>query len=494
VRQTLSREIFGTQPIYIFMFKTIAGIILFFSIGINLLLAATASKDTKPLIPADLYYEFKPIPADENAIINWRRAAEVEVPLSDKAKQTIKFCWTPGMREPAADDLAELQNWQKKNQDASQLFEDSLQKPEAQWPERNPQNPQPELGSLRLMIEARLFEADQLAEQNQFTAAVKSLEGSLKLAEMGVKGDAALIHYLVASNARTLTQDAILRLAARKQIPISLLEELLEKLPSLDSETNAYDHVLRVEFSRDYNNSLDSKKLAEDYSKISGTNAALLLALFPDDLQRTFRVLLDPSLVSLHPRPYDANAEIEKSIRHYRIYRDNTAVPWTERNGEVELDHENDHTNLVQDVAPLMELVKDDSLPLNHQAAQKARDAYLKIENPIGRIIDASIIDFTASDLKVCKVRTEREATRTCLVLLIFERQEGQLPATLSDLVQEKILNSIPIDPFSGESLHYSREKQKVWSISWDGVDDNGESGKTRWDGKDAAWQILELN
>jgi len=127
----------------------------------------------------------------------------------------------------------------------------------------------------------------------------------------------------------------------------------------------------------------------------------------------------------------------------------------------VELEHENAHTNLAQDIAVLMELVKDDSLPLSRQAAQKARTAYIKIENPIGRIFDTSVIGFVASDLKVCQVRTEREATRSCLALIIFERRKGQLPAALSDLVRDKILDSVPIDPFCGEPLHYSREKRK---------------------------------
>ncbi|MEI9865949.1 MAG: hypothetical protein WDN00_15635 [Limisphaerales bacterium] len=456
--------------------------------------ATTASSEDKPPIPPDLYYEFKLVPAEENAIINWRRAAEVAAPLSDKEKQTIKYCWSPTAREPSPNDLIQLQSWLRRNAEALRLFNASLDKSKAQWPERNPQNVQPELTLLPLMIRARLFEADQLAEQNKFIDAAKSLEDSLKLAQIGTEGDATTLHYLVACNARTLTQDAILRLACRKEVPVAMLQELLKKLPSLDSETNIYNHVFRVEFSNDYNNSLDLKKLTENLTKMSGTNATIFLSFYPDDLQRAFRVLLDPSLVPLHDKPFDAKAEIEKSIRHYRIYLTNSLVPWNKRNGEVELEHEEDHTNLVEDIATLMELVKDDLLPLNRQAVQKARAAYLEIKNPLGRIFDTSIISFVASDLKVCQVRTEREATRAFLALLIFEKQKGQLPPTLSDLVKEKILASVPIDPFSGEPLHYSKEKRKIWSISDDGEDDGGASGDFRWYEKDAVWQIPNLN
>jgi hypothetical protein len=455
--------------------------------------AVPQSKDDKPPIPADLFYEFKPVPANENAIINWRLAAQVETPLSEQARRSIKFCWTPAAREPSADELDSLRAWLKRNQEALDSFNASLQKSGTQWPERNPQNPQPELKALPLMIGARLFQADQLAEQGKFATAARSLEESLKLAQRGVEGDAALIHYLVACNARTLTQDAILRLACRKDMPVFLLEDLLQKLPRLDSETNVYDHILRVEFTRDYDESLDLKKLTTDWANVAATNAAVIAALYPPELQRAFRVLLDPSLVAVHPKPFDAVAEIEKNIQHYRIYRTNSLAPWSERDGQVELDHEEAYTNLVEDLGPLMALVKDDSLPLSRLAAQKARPAYLKIENPVGRIFDTSIIGFVSSDLKVCQVRTEREATRACLALIIFERRKGSLPASLAELVQEKILDAVPRDPFCGEPLHYSRENRKIWSISDDGVDDHGESGKTRWYEKDAVWQIPEL-
>ena len=454
--------------------------------------ATSASKEDKPSIPPDLYYELKAVPAEENAIINWRRAAEIEVALNENEKQAIKYCWTPAARGPSSDELNDLKGWLTRNSEALSLFNESLKKPKAQWPERNPQNVQPELKALPLMIRARLFEADQLAQQNNFEAAVKSLEVSLKITQAGVEGDAALINYLISCSARSLTQDAILRFAGRKQVPASLLTELLDHLPSLNLETNIYDRVLRVEFTRDYNASIDLPKLAQDWSKMPETNAAL--SLFPDDCRRPLKVLLDPSLVALHPKPIDWNSEIEKSVRHYRIHRDNTLTPWTERNGEVELDEEENHTNLLQDVAALMELVKNDYLPLNRQAAQKARTAYLAIQNPVGRILDCSITGFIGSDLKVFRCRTEREAARAVLALIIFERRKGQLPATLAELVQAKILDAVPIDPFCGAPLNYSREKRKVWSVNDDGVDDHGAGGKSRWYEKDAVWDIPEIN
>lgn len=443
-------------------------------------------------MPDDLAFEFKPVPDEENAIMVWRRAGGIEVAENDKQWQAIKFCWTPMAKQASPETLDDLNVWLKRNQPALELFDASLTKPKAQWPERKPQNRQPETSALSVLMRARLLIADQLAEQNKFESAVASLEGSLKLSQLGIEGDPGLLQYYVASRTRTLTQDAILRLAARRQMPLPLLERLLNDLPGLDSETNIYANILRVEFTSEFNSQLDIKKLAEDWSGLAATNAALLL--FPEECRRPLKVLLDPFLVSFHPKPLDWNLEMEKSMRQLRIYRANVLSPWADRDDEVGVESVENRTNLMADIAPLMKLVETEPLPLSRAAAQRARTAYLEIENPIGRILACSITDFMSSDVRVFRVRTEREATRAVLALQIFEREKGILPEKLSDLVDAKILKTVPADPFSGGPLLYSRKHGIVWSVGEDGTDNNGTAGKFRWSGDDAVWQIPESN
>ena len=475
-----------------FMHRQIFTALWLLAIATLVATASPAPTAEKPPLPDDLYFEFKAVPADQNAMIDWRRAAQLEAVPNEKEKQALKFCWTPADREPSADDLAGLQSWLKRDQPALDMFSASLAKPMAQWPERNAQNTQPEIAAFSHLMRARLFAADQLAEQNKFEDAARSLEDSLKLAQMGIEGDPELIHYLLACSARTLTQDAIIRLAARKQVPLPVLERLLNDLLKLDSETNLYSKILRIEFTSDYNEPFDLKKLVADWSKISETNAAM--ALFPDDCIRPFKVLLDPSLVPFHPKPFDWNADIEATADHYRIYRTNACSAWADRSGEVELENVENRTNLLLEIAPLMKLVEGEPLPLSRQAAQRAKDAYLAIDNPVGRIMNCSLSGFVGSDEKVFKCRTEREATRAVLALLIFERRKGVLPEKLSDLVAEKILKAVPADPFSGGELLYSRERRIVWSVGQDETDDGGKAGETRWSGDDAVWTIPGLN
>lgn len=456
--------------------------------------AATASKDGKPPIPADLFCKLPNVDADENAIINWRRAGEIQIPLEEKLGDAIKFCWMPSAPNPNDTLLEGLETWQHRNQEAREIFDASLAKPKAQWPERNPENVQKELNGLILMTKSRLFEADRLAQRGEFTNAVKSLEGSLRLTQLGVDADAALVQYLISANSRALVQGAMMRLAARRDLPALLRERLLQSLPPLHNETNTYAHILSVEFTLYAAHPTDVKKIAETWSKIAETNIAM--SLYPEEFRRPFKVLLDPMLVSQHPKPYNEAAAMEAGANHYRIFRTNACTAWTNRFTHVEDQREQVSEDFLKEIEPLMELVKDEPFPLSREAARKARSAYLKIEDPVGRLFSVcSLGDLVGSDAKIFRARTAREAGRTVIALLVFEQRKGKLPRKLSELVDEKIVDRLPYDPFADASLCYSADRRIVWSVSGDAVDDDGDNEeKSPWFGRDAVWQIPELN
>jgi hypothetical protein len=458
--------------------------------------AATApSRDQeKPPIPPDLYFEFKAVAPEDNAIINWRKAAGLRVPLDEPLSTTIQHCWTPGARRPSDAELDALQSWYRRNKEALDEFNASIAKPKAQWPEQDPENPQPEMTALLHFTKARLFEADALASEKKFTNAVDSLEASLKLAQRGIEADGAFIHYLVSVRARTLVQSAIVRMASHRDVPLPLMERLLKDLTSLNSETNAYAQVLSAEFTRYAYHTTDVKRLAETWAKFSVTDS-MFTAFYPNELRRPFKVLLDPSLVAVHPKPLDENAELNRDIRRYRIFRTNSVGAWTNRDDSFLTEDDQIIEKLTEDIKPLMELVKDEPLPLSRQAAERARKAYLELENPVGRIFAGSLSTFVASDRNVFLSRTEREAMRATIGLLIFERRKGVLPDKLSDLVNEKILNVVPFDFLANAPMSYSRERRIVWSVGEDGENNDGESdGKFHWYKGDAVWKIPELN
>lgn len=449
---------------------------------------AAALRDGKGEIPADLFIEVKPVSREDNATLWWRRAAKELQKADGDVADAIRFVFRPAAKRPDSEQLDLIRHWINRNQQAFDLFRRGNEKPFAQWSERDPHEMQPELG-IRPFVLGALFEADQLMDEGKFDEAIGRLLETLRITQRAIDGDGALIHYIVGSALRSFVHGAILRGVRRPDLPSRSLSELLKHVPRLDSETNSFSRVLCVEFTYYSYRDADVDRLVKDWRPINETDLAL--SLWPEELRRPFKILLDPGLVPLHPKPWDQKETTRWNAHAYRTYRTNALSRWKER-----MDLEEEKNSFVQqltdDIEPLLEVTEDEPLPLSRQAIQKAREAYLKIENPIGRIFHCNSGGLVGSDLRVFRSRTEREAVRAILALLIFERETGALPTRLEELIDEKILQQVPWDYFADAPLGYSRERHLVWSVGEDSVDDGGGGieESSVWAGDDAVWSV----
>jgi hypothetical protein len=66
-----------------------------------------------------------------------------------------------------------------------------------------------------------------------------------------------------------------------------------------------------------------------------------------------------------------------------------------------------------------------------------------------------------------CLEKFSLRATETILALKAYKMEKGKLPSNLSDLVPT-YLSQMPIDPFDGKPLRYSREKMIVYCVGKD--------------------------
>src|SRR5580692_7187431 len=73
-----------------FMHRQIFTALWLLAIATLVATASPAPTAEKPPLPDDLYFEFKAVPADQNAIIDWRRAATLEAVPNEKEKQALK--------------------------------------------------------------------------------------------------------------------------------------------------------------------------------------------------------------------------------------------------------------------------------------------------------------------------------------------------------------------------------------------------------------------
>jgi hypothetical protein len=63
--------------------------------------------------------------------------------------------------------------------------------------------------------------------------------------------------------------------------------------------------------------------------------------------------------------------------------------------------------------------------------------------------------------------------TRLFFALKLLREARGELPGSLADLAPG-FIPAVPIDPFDGEPLRYSREEKKIWSVGRDRIDEEG--------------------
>jgi len=90
-----------------------------------------------------------------------------------------------------------------------------------------------------------------------------------------------------------------------------------------------------------------------------------------------------------------------------------------------------------------------------------------------------------------CLERFNWEATACLFALRAYQKGNGHLPSSLEELVP-RYLSKVPIDPFDGKPLRYSREKKIIYCVGTDLVDNGGSVGeKVYWtDRKDPTIEI----
>jgi hypothetical protein len=70
-------------------------------------------------------------------------------------------------------------------------------------------------------------------------------------------------------------------------------------------------------------------------------------------------------------------------------------------------------------------------------------------------------------------------AVPTIAALMVYRRQHGELPASLQPLLEANLLARLPRDPFDLKPLRYSREKQRLWSVGANGVDNGAATAES---------------
>jgi len=114
------------------------------------------------------------------------------------------------------------------------------------------------------------------------------------------------------------------------------------------------------------------------------------------------------------------------------------------------------------------------------------------------RVSAMAIPNTTRAAASVARNETQRRLTITAIALERHRLHHGQLPPELDALVPQ-FLSTGPLDPMSGEPLHYRPNANGfvLYSVGEDGRDDGGDPGSLSatnrfdlWSGRDAVWPV----
>ena len=443
-------------------------------------------------LPTDLLHVRTDLPPELNAATEWKAAESLFVPIPEDIRTSIIKSWSLDGKKLDSAENDSIRKWVEANSGALTQVDKSLQKDRAQIAAWNILRPMPYATTMFNLTKARLFLADEAISRGDHTNARRLFVGNLKLSRLLRDAEAPMIHYLIACSMRSMTEKAISRWLNISNPDAEMIKQMLADLPELVEEADAYERVIRVEFTDCIPFQLDVKRLTEFWVESARTNE-FILQMQPEELQRPMMIVHDPKLLNLHSRPFDREKQIHFYESRFRLYAANARSAWNKRDDSSATETARIHERFLADIEPLLKATKNAKLPLSSYAVRRAAQYYVKLENPVGRFWQSMDDSLARTHNRVFQARTERAVTRTILAIRLYGIINGKPPLRLEDLVAAGLLQTIPVDEFSGAPLHYSSEKRILWSVGENGTDDGGTSGTNFWKEKDAVWTLAPL-
>ena len=205
-------------------------------------------------------------------------------------------------------------------------------------------------------------------------------------------------------------------------------------------------------------------------------------------------------LLEGHPRPFDPADTVRIYSGVVASMLSDLSTPWLQRKKEPE-------EAWLQEIKPWPQSLwyndwlgvwlggeGDGEKPVPDADIATARLALLKVHNPVGKLMlqDLSSFESVRRAYHVGLLNTD-----VALVLIAcrqFRDEWNRLPHSLAELVDAKLLESVPLDPFSGEALRYDPDRRIVWSYGINEKDDGGDGDleANSAAGNDLVWRVAK--
>jgi hypothetical protein len=412
------------------------------------------------LVPPGLRYVRVDLPPDQNAFTLWEKAIATFVPPDEPPE--LKAIWDDYRNNDSPFPDGEigrlLGGYLDRNRGALERLVSAAQ--QVRW-----QSPPITNGilfipsylrSLKEFMNLKDVESRRNISRGLTRDSVLSFVDVLRIGDCVAEAEGGIVDLLVGRRLQETACEGILRIAAREDVPESTWKTVLTTLEERPLAVEAATQALRVDLCCLLLHDLGQPESFDAWGeKVGGLSKSPV-----------FEKVV---------RSADKIGTVRILSAFYGRWIMNVQVSWPNRDKTLTHDIE----WFVREVKEEMKrLESSPAIEVNSQLLPKALVALL------GPAVEAFV-------LSGHRARAERAGTRLVVAIRLYAARKGRIPATLLDLVVEKILPAVPTDPFSGKPMRYSADRRIVWSVGPDEVDDGGVvEEEYRWAGKDYVWQV----
>lgn len=471
----------GKKPLYLFPVAIGSILVSFFSIFF--IYQVFIGRDIPPPNDNDLRLTKVEIPREQNALYDLLVAMDKQF-----LPKTSPTSLGPSLTQPSFsgweglfEDMfqgkrlrtREADQLMAKNEELFRYFERALKRPYFQLPQT--QDPKevgpwtlfPELTKIRYLARWGVVKARYLFAHGKEKEAFEWLFKVTKLGQMLEDSPRpAFIQYLVAVAVKAIGLKQMRAIIGKTHLPPDSLKEFARKAEKLALESGkGIDRCLKMEYIQADNfisfiaSACYHKSLVEEAQKM----------LFADsegpDITFVYRwpALFKPNATRL------MLAEIYRAvIKNMKgTYKDRKPISFLK---ETMFGPEKKEKLTFEEVFA----------PRHKNPSEEIRELLFE-ENKLGKLLVLIITPLYDHSFETkCLKQFELEATASLFALRAYKAEKGHLPNKLQELVPI-YLSKLPLDPFDGEPLRYSKAKKVIYCVGKDLVDSGGGEEKGYW-------------
>ena len=428
--------------------NNIAGIV-----GVLLLSTACRASD------ANLTLVRKDVPPASNAYTLWTNALpRMELPENDGLDEAFKLAYNLTTNMPEGEARNQLDAWLDSKKEPLALLSQGISLGQLQLPAFGVENiAEFYISNLFQAARMKIVVARMRVEKGQYAEAARECQEVVKVGQLIISGDGAIIHYLVGTALQSMGLNGIRWLASQDDIPVAVLSGILRDLPISDEMDSDLAQIYRVELTQ-FTAPLVIKFEREATSPANN---------FPIPIT---------SVLDVTNTLFTAEAFYTRLVK-------NALGTWPDRDKTIKTDIMSLVTipNVDEPDLFLTSLMWWGQKPSRETAKKwkQLKKLARKQSNVLGKLLVGLTME-VCDDIyeSSVKARTEVNLTRAFVAVQSFRQHFGTWPDSLADVRSKGLLADDPIDLFAIKPVQYSRANGILWSVGPDQKDDGGDPEK----------------